>query len=120
MSNPFDTSTSGDFKLNYAGRVVCSDGSIRDQDPPHGMSGGGLWSITREQWSGIWLPDRCRVIGIVTHYDRKGGFLRCAGIEHWISLLRQSDSHLDLVIGEFAESMVKASLQTVQPTRGDG
>jgi hypothetical protein len=105
MSEPFESATVDGLRLTYSGKVVRSDGSISEHDPPHGMSGGGLWSVTHEQSSSLWVPDRCRLLGIVSTYSSKGGFLRCTGIEQWISLICKSDPQLDRVIREFAATM---------------
>ena len=105
MSEPFEVETRDDLKLTYSGKIVRSDGFIGEHDPPNGMSGGGLWSVTHEQQlSSIWIPDRCRLLGIVSTYSLKKGFLRCIGIERWIELLCWSDPQIKQAIQEFAST----------------
>ncbi len=65
VSEPFETSEPDSLRLNYAGKVVRSDGSITDHEPPNGMSGGGLWSVTQAQRAGIWTPGRRRLLGVL-------------------------------------------------------
>ena len=119
VSEPYDARDRESFKLKYAGKVVRSDGSESEHDAPHGMSGGGAWSVTYEQQSGVWVPHRCRLIGIVTNW-KQGGYLRCVGIEEWLLLLRQSDPHMDGVIREFAESMMATGIEAAQQTPAAG
>ena len=104
MTEPFEIRSESDLKLSYSGKAVRSDGSVRELDPPNGMSGGGLWSVTHEQWYDVWVPHRCRMLGIVSTYCKKMGYLSCVGIKDWIALLCESEPSVKEAVRELART----------------
>jgi hypothetical protein len=56
---------------------------------PHGMSGGGMWR-TRFKGSTNWTPERLRVVGILTDFNRETREVFANPIQNIYHLIRQA------------------------------
>lgn len=77
-----------DLLLNYT-RDSAMDrlGDPMRQIDPHGLSGGGIWSVPKST-DGIWSPSNARLVAIQLSVESdKWRYLRCTRIEPWIRLL---------------------------------
>jgi hypothetical protein len=77
-----------DLLLNYTRDFASDDrGAPMRQIDPHGLSGGGIWSVPRLGGS-IWSPSDARLVAVQSSVEsNRWRYLRATKIEHWLSLL---------------------------------
>lgn len=76
-----------DLFLNYTRLATDSRGEPMCQVDPHGMSGGGVWSVP-EVPHGIWSPANARLVAVqLSVEDSQWRYLRAKRIGCWMRLL---------------------------------
>lgn len=79
-----------------------------------GVSGGPLWTVTRDDGTGLWsAPDRARLIGIAFFEDARGtgaGCVRATPITEWARLVHEHAEGMGRP--EWRELLVAAGLVT--------
>lgn len=84
-----------DLFFNYTRDLAINvNGAPMRQIDPHGLSGGGIWSVPVSSEPGIWSPANARLIAVqrcVESYAWR--YLRATKIEHWLRLVKSNRKH---------------------------
>jgi hypothetical protein len=77
-----------DLLLNYTRDFALDDHGVRmHQVNPHGMSGGGIWSVPRSTY-GIWSPANARLVAIQSAVEEaKWRYLRATSLDCWLRMI---------------------------------
>jgi hypothetical protein len=77
-----------DLFLNYT-RDLATDGNVAPmrQIDPHGLSGGGVWSVPVLSQGSVWSPANATLVAVQSSVESdKWRYLRATRIEHWLRL----------------------------------
>lgn len=76
-----------DLLLNYTKFAIDEQGRAMDQINPHGLSGGGVWSVPARGDS-VWKPGDAQFVAIQSSVQSGDWrYVRATLVEHWLRLL---------------------------------
>jgi len=71
--------------------AINGNGERMNQINPHGLSGGGIWSVPILSQGSVWSPANSTLVAIQSSVESdKWRYLRATRIEHWLRLVSNS------------------------------
>lgn len=76
--------------LDYGTTAFGADGKVIPLSHPCGMSGGGIWSVTRGHEASVWSPEKCSFIGIIRGFRKSESLLAAVPVRRWLEFVLET------------------------------